>query len=266
MGRKSHSSSARPRTAMRSSTPPDGAVDGFVSMVGGFKPAWETQPRRSATFAEFRRIVRRFRPSALLPELARLSVLLDKVSHDHPLYRTSPPWAMALAARESILYGNEHRIDVLRDGDLRVLFNTYNGLHEDDANPEDFDPLKVLVRLAYEQFPYQEVALRGGQPYPRSHGGRRRQGVWPPGARRQRGGPASRCAARADGRRDILPAGCREPEQRLVRPGVSRPAKVCACVGAVAARGPRASRRTALQHRRGVSRRLRASAEARARI
>ena len=156
MGRNPRSRTAGPRAATRSFTPPDGAVDGFVNMVAGFNVAWEAQPRRSVTFAEFRQVVRRFRPSALLPELARLSVLLEEVSHGDPLYRTSPPWAMALAVREAILYGNEHRIDALRDEDLRVLFNTHNDIHEDDANPKDFDPLKLLVRVAYEQFPYQE--------------------------------------------------------------------------------------------------------------
>lgn len=150
------SRTAGPGVATHSIPPPGGAVDGFVSMVAGFNVAWGAQPRRSVTFAEFRQVVRRFRPSALLPELARLSVLLEEVPHSDPLYRTSPPWAMALAARESILNGNEHRIDALRDEDLRVLFNTHNDIHEDGANPQDFDPLKLLIRVAYEQFPYQE--------------------------------------------------------------------------------------------------------------
>ncbi len=156
MRENSRSRSARPRAGARSSTPPGGAVDGFVNMVGGFRPGWEAQAPRSVSFAEFRRVVRRFRPSALLPELARLSVLLDQVPQDHPLFRTSPPWAMVLAARESILYSNEHRSDVVTDDDLRVLFNTHSAIDEVDANPEDFNPLKLIVRIAYEQFPYQE--------------------------------------------------------------------------------------------------------------
>lgn len=208
MGRNSRSRSARQRAATRSSSPPDGAVDGFVNIVGGFKPAWETQPRRSVTFAEFRQVVRRFRPSALLPELARLSVLLDNVSHDHPLFRTSPPWAMALAARESILYSNEHRSDVLRDEDLRVLFNTHNDIHEDDANPENSTRLSCSSGLLASSFPTRSrSSMRSA--VPTLYGRRRRPGLWPPGARRHHVGSASRRAARADGRRDVLPADCR---------------------------------------------------------
>jgi len=74
-----------------------------------------------------------------------------------------------MAARESILWGNDHqRADVTSDA-LRELFNASNNIFELDMTPDDptaEDVLGLLVRLAYQQFASQ---LSEFQEVTRSH-------------------------------------------------------------------------------------------------
>lgn len=119
-----------------------------------------TRPRaRSIPFAEFRQLVRRVRPSELLPALAALT-LADSAEPYEPSPRNlnAHPWALAVAARESILWGNEHRDDTINGEYLRRLFNAFTNIAEPDASAEATieEWLAVMTRLAYEQFPYQE--------------------------------------------------------------------------------------------------------------
>jgi hypothetical protein len=129
----------------------------FRNRVAQFRPTWNVGERRSISFREFRQIVRRYRPSRLLPELAALAASTQLVDRGDPIFSTAPPWAIALAARESILWGNEYRRDEVTDSDLVDIFNGHNNIYEGDPAPEDENfVLRLMTRLAYEQFPMQE--------------------------------------------------------------------------------------------------------------
>lgn len=128
-----------------------GAVSEYLGMIARHRP-WRNRSNRrlSVSFPEFRQIVRRFPPSALLPTLAELALVGGTTPLQGDTLSRLPPWAIALAARESILWGNEHR------DSLRVLINAHNALHEPNLSSEATEALDIMVRLAYEQFPYQE--------------------------------------------------------------------------------------------------------------
>lgn len=66
----------------------------------------------------------------------------------------NPPWAIAAIARESILYGNDHRHAPVDEGTVRQLMGAFNNTHD----PVD-GLAAMLTPLAYEQFPYQESPL-----------------------------------------------------------------------------------------------------------
>lgn len=69
-----------------------------------------------------------------------------------------PPWGLAAAARESLLYGNEYRskpVDVKALQTLMGKFRITRDIGEADAGANDFF-VKLLTRVTYEQFPYQE--------------------------------------------------------------------------------------------------------------
>ncbi|GAA4729819.1 hypothetical protein Prum_067460 [Phytohabitans rumicis] len=68
------------------------------------------------------------------------------------------PWVIAAAARENIAFGNEYRSDKpITTTDLGRLRNTFTNLHDPFLNavgePGALD--SFLVRVAFEQFPYQ---------------------------------------------------------------------------------------------------------------
>ena len=65
----------------------------------------------------------------------------------------SPPWAIATIARESILRGNDYRRASVDDHALVAVFNAHNNIDE-DLSQDSIAPF--LVRMSYEQFPYQE--------------------------------------------------------------------------------------------------------------
>lgn len=129
-----------------------------MGMVGRHKQ-WLTGPtrRESTTFKEFRQVVRRYRPSELLPALAELSLAGGEPPYKGNTLSSVPPWATALAARESVLWGNEHRDAEVTGDSLRVLVNAHNDIYERPAAQErDGWAHALMTRLAYEQFPYQE--------------------------------------------------------------------------------------------------------------
>ena len=108
---------------------------------------------RAISFGEFRQVVRRYRPSHLLPVLAGMAAERPFEKVDVERARYISPWGIALIARESILWGNEHRDSPVDAEALRRLFNAVNNIHE----PLDQDDLlSMLIRVVYEQFPYQE--------------------------------------------------------------------------------------------------------------
>lgn len=100
--------------------------------------------------------MRRYRPSDLLPALAELAL----VEAPEPASRTDlqvaiPPWAIATAARESVLWSNEHRRSVVDDDALRRIMNAHARIAEVDTTSDNIELLDVVTRIAYEQFPYQ---------------------------------------------------------------------------------------------------------------
>lgn len=112
--------------------------------------------RRSIRFDEFRQVVRRYRPSDLLPLLGSMASSIEGPPYDIQMMRTAPPWAFALIARESVLWGNEHRRTGTTADDLRLLLNAHNNIDEEASRPEDRSVHSIVTRHAYEQFPYQE--------------------------------------------------------------------------------------------------------------
>lgn len=108
---------------------------------------------RAIPFSEFRQVVRRYPPSQLLPALADLSIARGAQDGGIESMLGSPPWAIATIARESILYGNDYRRARVDDDALVALFNAHNSIDE-DLSQDSAAPF--LIRMSYEQFPYQE--------------------------------------------------------------------------------------------------------------
>lgn len=105
--------------------------------------------------------VRRHRPSALLPLIARASAAYSFESS----WLQSPsgkytPWALADAARVSLACGNEHRKDA-DDADLFRILDMYVRLEDHFLRDTDEDaPGRWLLRAAGEQMIYQEPAFQ----------------------------------------------------------------------------------------------------------
>lgn len=113
--------------------------------------------RPSIPFAEFRQVVRRYRPSALLPALGSVATLVQdpELPAGATAMMHAAPWAIATASRESILWGNEHRRPDVGAEDLRIIFNAFSDIYA-SRTPHDRSVLSIMTRHAYEQFPYQE--------------------------------------------------------------------------------------------------------------
>ncbi len=131
-------------------------MNDYMRMVARRRAAGVQELRRTVRFEEFRQVVRRHRPSVLLPALAALTVGSGEPFDRPTNLETYPPWAVALAARESILWSNEHRNARFDGDDLRVLFNAHNDLYESDLPGVSKGVLGLLTRIAFEQFPYGE--------------------------------------------------------------------------------------------------------------
>jgi hypothetical protein len=109
---------------------------------------------------DFVQRVRRHRPSELLAAIAttNISVAPDgwwKQGAGGPFF----PWALAVAARESIRTGNEHRAPGVTQRDLAQICGMYHNLY--DPVVADEDAVGLLVRVAFEQFPFQEALFFG---------------------------------------------------------------------------------------------------------
>lgn len=109
---------------------------------------------------DFVQRVRRHRPSELLPAIAATNVAaapdgMWEPSAGGPFF----PWALAVAARESIRAGNEHRASGITQRDLAEICSLYANLH--DPVVDDGDAVATLVRIAFEQFPFQEPLFFG---------------------------------------------------------------------------------------------------------
>jgi hypothetical protein len=110
------------------------------------------------TYSEFLQRVRHHRPSELLPVLAANALQFfeqDQWLADGVRF----PWALAAAAKASIIAGNEYRTPGVSDRDVLEICAAYNQLetpltgHSGDLSE---GVGAFLVRTEYEQFSYQE--------------------------------------------------------------------------------------------------------------
>jgi hypothetical protein len=113
---------------------------------------------RPTRYSDFLQRVRRHRPSDLLVALAATSVRLFE-QESWAADRVRLPWAIAAAAKASIVAGNEYRPAGVTDRDVLEICAAYNALYTPLVNA----PVGVsdtvgafLVRTSYEQFPYQQ--------------------------------------------------------------------------------------------------------------
>ncbi len=110
------------------------------------------------TYSAFLQRVRRHRPSDLLLALASTSIRLFE-QEAWIADRVRLPWAIAAAAKASVVAGNEHRRPGVTDRDVMEICAAYNALdtplaHEPGDTTETVGAF--LVRTSYEQFPYQQ--------------------------------------------------------------------------------------------------------------
>lgn len=115
-------------------------------------------PDPSVPYAAFSQACRAFKPSELLPALARISAAQGEPPYSDAIKHRLPPWGLAAAARDSLLYGNEFRD---KSADVRAverLMRTFNisGVPPESSlrRPDLF--IALMTRFTYEQFPYQE--------------------------------------------------------------------------------------------------------------
>ena len=110
------------------------------------------------TYRDFCDYARRFDQVALLTGIARTALELpDHPSEDPASYLRTPPWALAAMARASICHGNRHRsIPVGSDGIPLGCHMYFNIKPQEMSDPALSPAFNTWLRIAYEQFPYQE--------------------------------------------------------------------------------------------------------------
>lgn len=128
--------------------------------VTGQAAAWFSTPsltdKRRVRLGELRQAIRQHAPSELLPEIARISSRLREYEFDEE-WRLYSPWACAVVARESLIYGTEHRAKPVTNRSLRQIFNLFN-LAENGV--PDGDDLHLMISgFVYEQATYQDTPL-----------------------------------------------------------------------------------------------------------
>jgi hypothetical protein len=111
---------------------------------------------RYYSYREFCDYARRFNQVELLTAIARTALALPDNLRD-PSYRRTPPWALAGLAKASICHGNPHRSVAVRPDTIGRACNIYNNLASEELDHEELKTaFGILMRVAYEQFPYQE--------------------------------------------------------------------------------------------------------------
>jgi hypothetical protein len=120
----------------------------------------DLRQRRPVTpsFREVRQRVRRYRPSDLLPALARVACRISEPGPDSiARWRQLSPWGLAALARESVVWGTEHRAALtVGDADVHALHNLFNESYDRPPADDKELTLGIVSRHAYEQFPYLE--------------------------------------------------------------------------------------------------------------
>ena len=107
-------------------------------------------------YADVVQAVRRYRPSALLPALARLSARMERrrAEAGRPRRGLLPLWVMEALASESIVHGTEfNRRELVRDVDLQRLGNLY---WRSDRVVPDATAAAVMTPILHEQFTSQQ--------------------------------------------------------------------------------------------------------------
>lgn len=110
------------------------------------------------TYQQFCDYVRRFDQVALLSCIAEAALQLpDHPGDDVAAYMDSAPWALAAMAKASVCHGNRHRDAPVRPGDVEAGCRMYFAVKpEEMSDPALNSTFNTLIRIAYEQFPYQE--------------------------------------------------------------------------------------------------------------
>jgi hypothetical protein len=118
------------------------------------------------TYGTFVQRVRRHRPSNLLTVLARSSIAMTNSEYDRGpdpgLPNYVQHWTLAAIAKASIVSGNEHRERAVADRDLAEMCLAFANLEEPfvASEPGEGDLSSFLVRIAYEQFPFQASVFK----------------------------------------------------------------------------------------------------------
>ena len=118
-------------------------------------------PDPSLPYSAFRQACRAFRPSELVPAIAKLSASFGEPPYSRRIQHALPPWGLAAAARESLLFGNEYR-DKVPDGkalgDLMRKFQIAMDITDAEIEGGDL-MLSLSTRMTHEQLPYEESAF-----------------------------------------------------------------------------------------------------------
>lgn len=108
------------------------------------------------TYREFCDFARHFNQVDLLAGIAHTMVGLPDTAAD-PAYRRTLPWALTALAKASVLHGNAHRKTRVQFQDIYNGCAIYNNIEPSEMTDPALSPvLNFLIRMAYEQFPFQE--------------------------------------------------------------------------------------------------------------
>lgn len=118
-------------------------------------------PDPSLPYSAFRQACRAFKPSELVPAIAKMSASFGEPPYSKGIRHQYPPWGLAAAARESILFGNEHRSKAPDDEALTALMHKFQiAMDLSDLEAQSGGLLLSLTtRLSHEQLPYEESAF-----------------------------------------------------------------------------------------------------------
>jgi hypothetical protein len=110
------------------------------------------------SYADFVGHVRRFNQESVLDAVVAAALALpQRLDDDSRRYMRTPPWALAAVVKASLCNGNPYRSTVMREQDLILACHMHNNLHPEELDHAELgSPLAVMVRIGYEQFPYQE--------------------------------------------------------------------------------------------------------------
>ncbi|MGY0231983.1 hypothetical protein [Longispora urticae] len=111
---------------------------------------------REYSYREFTNFTRRFDQEELLFAVARAALEAPPRISPDPRSTRTPLWALAATVKASICHGNRFRSTRVTPRDVLRGCLMYNNLRSDELDqPELNSGFAILVRLMFEQFPYQ---------------------------------------------------------------------------------------------------------------